>query len=89
MLVHVFVLAVGMCCVCAPILLCGYFLCALMCTCVPYWPGQDSKTAVLLVLLVIPGSALFLFVVHAMDLGHTVLTPPFMAGYVLAAVFQV
>ena len=40
-------------------------------------------------LLVIPGSALFLFVVHAMDLGHTVLTPPFMAGYVLAAVLQV
>ncbi|KAL5517554.1 hypothetical protein EMCRGX_G003116 [Ephydatia muelleri] len=50
---------------------------------------QDSKTAMVLVLLVIPGSTLFLFVVHAMDLGHTVLTPPFMAGYVLAAVLQV
>ncbi|CAI7993975.1 Solute carrier family 41 member 1 [Geodia barretti] len=50
--------------------------------------SQHATTAKLLVLLVIPGSAIFLVVIHILNAGHTTLSPMFFFGYLLCAVFQ-
>ena len=50
---------------------------------------QHSKTACLLVLMVIPGSLIFLCVIAALHGGHTSLTPIFIIFYELAAILQV
>ena len=50
---------------------------------------QHSKTACLLVLMVIPGSLIFLCVIAGLHGGHTSLTPIFIIFYELAAILQV
>ena len=50
---------------------------------------QHSKTAGLLVVMVIPGSLIFLCVIAALHGGHTSLTPVFILFYELAAILQV
>ena len=51
--------------------------------------GQHATTAKLLVFLVLPGSAVFLSVIHVLNAGHTTLSPMFFIGYLVCAVLQV
>jgi solute carrier family 41 len=51
--------------------------------------SEHATTAKLLVFLVIPGSAIFLLVIHVLNAGHTTLSPMFFFGYLLCAVLQV
>ena len=50
---------------------------------------SHSRTALLLVGMVVPGSVLFLITIHALKAGHTTLSPMFFAGYLSVAVLQV
>ena len=50
---------------------------------------QHSRTASLLVVMVIPGSLIFLCVIAALHGGHTSLTPVFILFYELATILQV
>ena len=51
--------------------------------------GSHSNTAKLLVMMVIPGSALFLFAIALLQAGHTTLTLLFFVGYLICALLQV
>ncbi|XP_076968004.1 solute carrier family 41 member 2 isoform X4 [Tamandua tetradactyla] len=51
--------------------------------------GVNSKSAQVLLLLVIPGHLIFLYTIHLMKSGHTSLTLTFVAVYLFAAVSQV
>ena len=51
--------------------------------------GSHSSTAKLLVMMVIPGSALFLFTIALLQAGHTTLTLLFFIGYLICALLQV
>ena len=51
--------------------------------------GSHSGTAKLLVMMVIPGSALFLFAIALLQAGHTTLTLLFFVGYLVCALLQV
>ncbi|XP_066521016.1 solute carrier family 41 member 1-like [Hoplias malabaricus] len=59
-------------------------LCRTLCS-----SGVNSTSARVLLLLVIPGHLLFLYTVHLMQGGHTILTPAFLCCYLLAAMLQV
>ncbi|XP_076968002.1 solute carrier family 41 member 2 isoform X2 [Tamandua tetradactyla] len=50
--------------------------------------GVNSKSAQVLLLLVIPGHLIFLYTIHLMKSGHTSLTLTFVAVYLFAAVSQ-
>ncbi|XP_014671393.1 PREDICTED: solute carrier family 41 member 1-like isoform X2 [Priapulus caudatus] len=49
----------------------------------------SSRTARVLLLLVVPGQLLFVFVINYMKAGHTSLTPAFVILYLTAALLQV
>ncbi|XP_077582042.1 solute carrier family 41 member 1-like [Stigmatopora nigra] len=49
----------------------------------------NSKSARVLVILVVPGHILFLYVIHLLQAGHTVMTAAFIICYLLAALLQV
>ncbi|XP_020670817.3 solute carrier family 41 member 3 isoform X2 [Pogona vitticeps] len=51
--------------------------------------GVNSKSARVLILLVIPGHLVFLYTIHLLQAGHTALTFTFVAFYLMAAVLQV
>ncbi|XP_062825870.1 solute carrier family 41 member 3 isoform X1 [Anolis carolinensis] len=51
--------------------------------------GVNSKSARVLLLLVIPGHLVFLYTIHVFQAGHTTLTVTFVAFYLMAAVLQV
>ncbi|XP_044307162.1 solute carrier family 41 member 3 isoform X2 [Varanus komodoensis] len=51
--------------------------------------GVNSKSARVLILLVVPGHLLFLCTIHLLQGGHTVLTFTFVAFYLMAALMQV
>lgn len=51
--------------------------------------SQHSKTAMVLVGMVIPGSATFLFFIYLLQAGHTTLSAMFFVGYLICAVLQV
>ncbi|XP_062977451.1 solute carrier family 41 member 3 isoform X1 [Elgaria multicarinata webbii] len=51
--------------------------------------GVNSKSARVLMLLVIPGHLLFLYSIHLLQAGHTALTFMFVAFYLMAALLQV
>ncbi|KAH0630179.1 hypothetical protein JD844_012886 [Phrynosoma platyrhinos] len=51
--------------------------------------GVNSKSARVLILLVIPGHLVFLYTIHIFQAGHTALTFTFVAFYLMAAVLQV
>ena len=55
----------------------------------PPFPGQHSKTALVLVGMVIPGSATFLLFIFLVNAGHTTLSAMFFVGYLICAVLQV
>ncbi|XP_053723801.1 solute carrier family 41 member 1-like isoform X1 [Synchiropus splendidus] len=49
----------------------------------------NSKSARVLVILVVPGQLLFLYTIHLLQGGHTAMTATFIACYLAAAVLQV
>ncbi|XP_069571027.1 solute carrier family 41 member 1-like isoform X2 [Brachyistius frenatus] len=49
----------------------------------------NSKSARVLVTLVVPGHILFLYTIHLLQGGHTAMTPTFIVCYLFAALFQV
>ncbi|CAF96937.1 unnamed protein product, partial [Tetraodon nigroviridis] len=49
----------------------------------------NSKSARVLVLLVVPGHLFFLYIIHLLQGGHTAMTPTFIICYLSAAVLQV
>ncbi|XP_032996969.1 solute carrier family 41 member 3 isoform X3 [Lacerta agilis] len=51
--------------------------------------GINSKSARVLILLVIPGHLLFIYTIHFLQAGHTAPTFTFVAFYLMAAVLQV
>ncbi|XP_063147753.1 solute carrier family 41 member 3 isoform X2 [Candoia aspera] len=51
--------------------------------------GINSKSARVLILLVIPGHLVFLYTIHLLQAGHTALTFTFVAFYLIAALLQV
>ncbi|XP_056380858.1 solute carrier family 41 member 3 isoform X2 [Hyla sarda] len=51
--------------------------------------GVNSKSARVLVLLVVPGHLVFLYTIHLLQGGHTALTSLFITFYLLAALIQV
>ncbi|KAM4625152.1 solute carrier family 41 member 1-like [Polymixia lowei] len=51
--------------------------------------GVNSKSARVLVILVVPGHLLFLYSVQLLQGGHTALTPAFVVCYLCAALLQV
>ncbi|KAJ7316920.1 hypothetical protein JRQ81_003082 [Phrynocephalus forsythii] len=51
--------------------------------------GVNSKSARVLILLVIPGHLVFLYTIHLLQAGHTALTFTFVSFYLMAAVLQV
>uniref|UniRef100_A0A4W5NSM2 Solute carrier family 41 member n=1 Tax=Hucho hucho TaxID=62062 RepID=A0A4W5NSM2_9TELE len=63
-----------------------------------HWPGPcltfcssgvNSKSARVLVFLVVPGHLLFLYTIHLLNGGHGALTPAFVCLYLCAALLQV
>ncbi|XP_070695511.1 solute carrier family 41 member 1-like [Pempheris klunzingeri] len=58
--------------------------CATFCS-----PDVNSKSARVLVLLVVPGHLLFLYTIHLLQGGHTAMTPTFIMCYLSAALLQV
>ncbi|XP_054641335.1 solute carrier family 41 member 1-like [Dunckerocampus dactyliophorus] len=59
-------------------------LCATFCS-----PDENSKSARVLVLLVVPGHLLFLYMIHLLQAGHTAMTATFIVCYLSAALLQV
>ncbi|XP_075997427.1 solute carrier family 41 member 1-like isoform X2 [Genypterus blacodes] len=62
------------------------------------WPGPratfcssdvNSKSARVLIAIVIPGHLLFLYTIHLLQAGHIVMTPTFIFCYLTAALLQV
>uniref|UniRef100_A0A6Q2YU36 Solute carrier family 41 member n=1 Tax=Esox lucius TaxID=8010 RepID=A0A6Q2YU36_ESOLU len=51
--------------------------------------GVNSKSARVLVLMVVPGHLLFLYIIHLLKGGHNALTPAFVCLYLCAALLQV
>uniref|UniRef100_A0A674D670 Solute carrier family 41 member n=1 Tax=Salmo trutta TaxID=8032 RepID=A0A674D670_SALTR len=51
--------------------------------------GVNSKSARVLVFLVVPGHLLFLYTIHLLNGGHGALTPAFVCLYLCAALLQV
>ncbi|KAM6979690.1 solute carrier family 41 member 1-like [Aplochiton taeniatus] len=51
--------------------------------------GVNSRSARVLVLLLVPGHLLFLYTVHFLQGGHTAMTPTFITCYLCAALLQV
>uniref|UniRef100_A0A8C5WVE9 Solute carrier family 41 member n=1 Tax=Laticauda laticaudata TaxID=8630 RepID=A0A8C5WVE9_LATLA len=51
--------------------------------------GINSKSARVLILLVIPGHLVFLYTIHLFEGGHTAITFTFVAFYLTAALLQV
>lgn len=51
--------------------------------------GVNSKSARVLLLLVVPGHLLFLFAINMLQGGHTAITPAFICCYLSAALLQV
>lgn len=49
----------------------------------------NSKSARVLVVLVVPGHLFFLYIIHLLQGGHTDMTPTFIICYLSAAVLQV
>ncbi|XP_061779980.1 solute carrier family 41 member 1-like isoform X2 [Nerophis lumbriciformis] len=49
----------------------------------------NSKSARVLVILVVPGHLLFLYMIHLLQAGHTAMTATFIACYLSAALLQV
>ncbi|XP_076609360.1 solute carrier family 41 member 1-like [Chaetodon auriga] len=49
----------------------------------------NSKSARVLVILVVPGHLLFLYTIHLLQGGHTAMTPTFIVCYLSAALLQV
>ncbi|XP_061731526.1 solute carrier family 41 member 1-like isoform X1 [Nerophis ophidion] len=49
----------------------------------------NSKSARVLILLVVPGHLLFLYMIHLLQAGHTAMTATFIACYLSAALLQV
>lgn len=49
----------------------------------------NSKSARVLVVLVVPGHLFFLYIIHLLQGGHTAMTPTFIVCYLSAAVLQV
>ncbi|XP_038552362.1 solute carrier family 41 member 1-like isoform X3 [Micropterus salmoides] len=49
----------------------------------------NSKSARVLVILVVPGHLLFLYTIHLLQGGHTAMTPTFIICYLCAALLQV
>uniref|UniRef100_A0A674P334 Solute carrier family 41 member n=1 Tax=Takifugu rubripes TaxID=31033 RepID=A0A674P334_TAKRU len=63
-----------------------------MSTFLHYWSMSrpvNSKSARVLVILVVPSHLFFLYIVHLMQGGHTAMTPTFIISYLCAAVLQV
>ncbi|XP_033483489.1 solute carrier family 41 member 1-like [Epinephelus lanceolatus] len=58
--------------------------CAALCS-----SDVNSKSARVLVLLVVPGHLLFLYAIHLLQGGHTALTPTFIICYLSVALLQV
>ncbi|XP_034551007.1 solute carrier family 41 member 3-like isoform X2 [Notolabrus celidotus] len=58
--------------------------CAIFCS-----SDLNSKSARVLVVLVVPGHLLFLYFIHLLQGGHTAMTPTFIICYLSAAVLQV
>ncbi|XP_059185158.1 solute carrier family 41 member 3-like isoform X2 [Centropristis striata] len=58
--------------------------CATLCS-----SDVNSKSARVLVLLVVPGHLLFLYTIHLLQGGHTAMTPMFIICYLSAALLQV
>uniref|UniRef100_A0AAZ1X518 Solute carrier family 41 member n=1 Tax=Oreochromis aureus TaxID=47969 RepID=A0AAZ1X518_OREAU len=52
-------------------------------------PYVNSKSARVLVTLVVPGHLLFLYTIHLLQGGHTAMTPMFIMCFLLAALLQV
>uniref|UniRef100_A0A3Q3NFW4 Solute carrier family 41 member n=1 Tax=Mastacembelus armatus TaxID=205130 RepID=A0A3Q3NFW4_9TELE len=52
-------------------------------------PYVNSKSARVLVILVVPGHLLFLYSIHLLQGGHTAMTPTFIICYLSAALLQV
>ncbi len=51
--------------------------------------GQHSHTAILLLIMVIPGSIVFLTLIHVLEAGHTTFSIMFVVGYVACSMLQV
>ncbi|TDH14480.1 hypothetical protein EPR50_G00044480 [Perca flavescens] len=58
--------------------------CATLCS-----SDVNSKSARVLILLVVPGHLLFLYTIHLLQAGHTAMTPTFIICYLSAALLQV
>ncbi|XP_038552359.1 solute carrier family 41 member 1-like isoform X1 [Micropterus salmoides] len=58
--------------------------CATLCS-----SDVNSKSARVLVILVVPGHLLFLYTIHLLQGGHTAMTPTFIICYLCAALLQV
>ncbi|KAJ8257788.1 hypothetical protein GJAV_G00189690 [Gymnothorax javanicus] len=52
-------------------------------------PGVNSRSARVLLLLVVPGHLVFLYTISSMEAGHTTLTSIFICFYMAAALLQV
>lgn len=52
-------------------------------------PDLNSKSARVLVTLVVPGHLFFLYTIHLLQGGHTAMTPIFIICYLSAALLQV
>lgn len=52
-------------------------------------PDMNSKSARVLVILVVPGHLLFLNPIHLLHGGHTAMTPNFIVCHLSAALLQV
>lgn len=52
-------------------------------------PDVNSKSARVLVILVVPGHLLFLYTIHLLQGGHIAMTPVFIICYLSAALLQV
>ncbi|CAN7988846.1 unnamed protein product, partial [Ixodes hexagonus] len=50
---------------------------------------SHSRTARLLMLMVLPGHVIFVYTIRLLSTGHTVITPIFLACYLTASLFQV
>lgn len=50
---------------------------------------SHSRTARLLMLMVLPGHVIFVYTIRLLSAGHTVITPIFLACYLTASLFQV
>ncbi|XP_068567925.1 solute carrier family 41 member 3-like isoform X3 [Cebidichthys violaceus] len=58
--------------------------CAALCS-----SDVNSKSARVLILLVVPGHLLFLYIIHLLQGGHAAMTPTFIVCYLSAALLQV